>query len=324
VCLSWPSLLGVTVSPLKRSMFLFALYMCSILLVATPVAAQTPTPTAAISLTCAPNNIDIQVNPGAIPSGYTTCTLENPTSWIEKVAIMVTSDGMATASPGNMYVGGGAEVDFQVSVRADPYMDVQARQLTISATVQEINGLPPINQADSTNTLIVNIEQYSLVQVEAVEPFVQLMPKVDKNFEFKVYNLGNQVDFMKVGITDDSRKALEKAGFTINLPAVKVQLESKVAPQKVRVMIRTPKNQGWTDAYHVLDFYAESDFACQNGGCMRESQMITIYVRGVYLPGFEVIPALSMLVLAAAVVGRRLNADEEEGISEWRECAPGL
>ena len=324
MCLSWASLLGDIMSPLKRSIFLCALYMCSLLLVATPVAAQTPTPTAAISLTCAPNNIDIQVNPGAIPSGYTTCTLENPTSWIEKVAIMVTSDGMATASPGNMYVGGGGEVDFQVSVRADPYMAVQARQLTISATVQEINGVPPLNQADSTNTLIVNIEQYSLVQVEAVEPFVQLQPKIDKNFEFKVYNLGNQVDFMKVGITDASRKSLEDAGFTINLPAVKVQLESKVAPQKVRVMIRTPKNQGWTDAYHVLDFYAESDFACQNGGCMRESQMITIYVRGVYLPGFEVIPALSMLVLAAAVVGRKLNADEEEGITEWRESAPGL
>jgi hypothetical protein len=324
VCLSWASLLGDIMSPLKRSIFLCALYMCSLLLVATPVAAQTPTPTAAISLTCAPNNIDIQVNPGAIPSGYTTCTLENPTSWIEKVAIMVTSDGMATASPGNMYVGGGGEVDFQVSVRADPYMAVQARQLTISATVQEINGVPPLNQADSTNTLIVNIEQYSLVQVEAVEPFVQLQPKIDKNFEFKVYNLGNQVDFMKVGITDASRKSLEEAGFTINLPAVKVQLESKVAPQKVRVMIRTPKNQGWTDAYHVLDFYAESDFACQNGGCMRESQMITIYVRGVYLPGFEVIPALSMLALAAAVVGRRLNEDEEEGITEWRESAPGL
>ena len=324
MCLSWASLLGDIMSPLKRSIFLCALYMCSLLLVATPVAAQTPTPTAAISLTCAPNNIDIQVNPGAIPSGYTTCTLENPTSWIEKVAIMVTSDGMATASPGNMYVGGGGEVDFQVSVRADPYMAVQARQLTISATVQEINGVPPLNQADSTNTLIVNIEQYSLVQVEAVEPFVQLQPKIDKNFEFKVYNLGNQVDFMKIGITDASRKTLEDAGFTINLPAVKVQLESKVAPQKVRVMIRTPKNQGWTDAYHVLDFYAESDFACQNGGCMRESQMITIYVRGVYLPGFEVIPALSMLALAAAVVGRRLNEDEEEGITEWRESAPGL
>ena len=44
-----------------------------------------------------------------------------------------------------------------------------------------------------------------------------------------------------------------------------------------------------------------------------ESQIITIYVRGVYLPGFEIIPTLSMVALAAAVMGRRyLNTDEEE------------
>lgn len=53
--------------------------------------------------------------------------------------------------------------------------------------------------------------------------------------------------------------------------------------------------------------------------------MITVYVRGVYLPGFEVVPAMSMLVLAAAVAGRRFLADEEEeGDLVWRESAPGL
>jgi hypothetical protein len=51
--------------------------------------------------------------------------------------------------------------------------------------------------------------------------------------------------------------------------------------------------------------------------------MITIYVRGVYLPGFEIIPALSMIALAAAVAGRRfINVDDED--EEWREAAPGL
>ena len=42
--------------------------------------------------------------------------------------------------------------------------------------------------------------QFSIVQVEAVEPFVQLMPKTDKNFQFKVYNFGNQIDRMKIGV----------------------------------------------------------------------------------------------------------------------------
>ena len=48
-----------------------------------------------------------------------------------------------------------------------------------------------------------------------------------------------------------------------------------------------------------------------------------VYVRGIYLPGFEIIPALSMIALAAAVAGRRfINIDDEE--EELRDAAPGL
>jgi hypothetical protein len=253
---------------MKRAVFILALYVSSMMLVAVPAAAQAPT--AAVSLSCAPISINVEVKPGSTYSGFTTCTASNPTTYQEKISILVTSDGLATASPGDMYIGGNQEVDFQISVRATPYMVMQSRTLSVSATVQEINSLPPVNTASSQNNMIVNIMQYSLVQVEAVEPFVQLMPKKDKNFEFKVYNLGNQIDFMKVGITDSSRDDLEKAGFTINLPAVKVQIDAIPTATNVRVMARTPKTQGWSDAYHVLDFYAESEFACNNGGCLRE------------------------------------------------------
>lgn len=294
------------------------------LAVAVPAAAQNPTPTAAVSVTCAPISINVEVKPGSTYSGFTTCTATNPTAYQEKISILVTSDNLATASPGDMYIGQDSSVDFQVSVRAIPYMEMTSRTLTVSATVQEINSLPPINSASSTNNMIVNIMQYSLVQVEAIEPFVQLMPKTDKNFEFKVYNLGNQKDFMKVGITESYRQDLEEAGFTINLPQVKVQIDATPTPTNVRVQARTPKTQGWSDAYHVMDFYAESEFACNNGGCIRESQMITIYVRGIYLPGFELVPAVSMIALAAAVAGRRFIGSEDEEGQPWRESAPGL
>ena len=308
---------------LKRALFLLALYLCSVMIVAVPASAQTPT--AAISLSCAPISINIEVKPGSTYNGFTTCTANNPTTYQEKISILVTSDGLATAAPGDMYIGANSEVDFQVSVRATPYMVMQSRTLSVSAQVQEINSLPPINSASSQNNMIVNIMQYSLVQVEAVEPFVQLMPKKDKNFEFKVYNLGNQIDFMKVGITESSRESLEEA-FTINLPAVKVQIDAIPTATKVRVMARTPKTQGWSDAYHVLDFFAESEFACNNGGCIRESQMITVYVRGVYLPGFEIVPAVSMIALAAAVAGRRMieSREDEEEEFVWYDSAPGL
>ena len=302
----------------KRVVALMGIYLCSLMVVAVPASAQLSG--AAVSMTCAPGQIQVEVKPGATLTGYTTCTVSNPTAYVEKVA----SDGLATAAPGDMYVGAGQEVDFQVVVRANPYMQMQSRQLTVSAQVQELNNLPPPNTASSQVNALINIMQFSIVQVEAVEPFVQLMPKTDKNFQFKVYNFGNQIDRMKIGVTENTRDTLEEAGFTVNLPQNVVTIEPNTAPETARIMVRTPKNQGWSDAYHVLEFYAESEFACQNGGCNRESQMITVYVRGVYLPGFEIVPALSMFALAGAVAGRRfLNTEDEEDI-EWREAAPGL
>ena len=307
----------------KRVVALLGIYFCSLMVVAVPASAQISG--AAVSMTCAPGQIQVEVKPGATLTGYTTCTVSNPTAYVEKVAIQVTSDGLATAAPGDMYVGAGQEVDFQVVVRANPYMQMQSRQLTVSAQVQELNNLPPPNQASSQVNALINIMQFSIVQVEAVEPFVQLMPKTDKNFQFKVYNFGNQIDRMKIGVTPDTRESLEEAGFTVNLPQTVVTIEPNTAPETARIMVRTPKNQGWSDAYHVLEFFAESEFACQNGGCNRESQMITVYVRGVYLPGFEGVPAISMIALAGAVAGRRFLNTEEDGEEEaWRESAPGL
>ncbi|MGA0241148.1 MAG: choice-of-anchor T family protein, partial [Poseidonia sp.] len=174
----------------KRVVALMGIYLCSLLVVAVPASAQVSG--AAVSMTCAPGQIQVEVKPGATLTGYTTCTVSNPTAYVEKVAIQVTSDGLATAAPGDMYVGAGQEVDFQVVVRANPYMQMQSRQLTVSAQVQELNNLPPPNTASSQVNALINIMQFSIVQVEAVEPFVQLMPKTDKNFQFKVYNFGNQ------------------------------------------------------------------------------------------------------------------------------------
>ena len=90
-------MLGETVSTVKRASFLLALYIFSMLAVAAPAAAQNPTPTAAISVTCAPSNINVEVKPGSTYSGFTTCTATNPTAYQEKISINVQADGLATA-----------------------------------------------------------------------------------------------------------------------------------------------------------------------------------------------------------------------------------
>ena len=237
----------------------------------------------------------------------------------------MSADGLVVAAPGTISLGPGAESEFQTTVRADQRMTMSGRNLMVTATVVEANGAPPPNIAESQVQMIINILQFSRLQVEAEEPFLQLSPKTDHNFEFKVYNQGNWADKFSVGVTDDSRDKLEEKGFQISIPLVAVEIEGMAAPTKVRVLVRTPKNQGWTDEYFTLEFEAISEFSCryETSGCNSMAQMVTIYVRGVYLPGFELIPSLAMLGMAAAVIARR-NMDEDDDEEDWREAAPGL
>ena len=317
-------IIGVTMKAIRRSLFLLAIYLASVLVIANPAAAQVSVP--AVDLQCISPNpsgaIEVPVYPGASLTGYANCKVSNPNSYVERIEIQVSADGLVVAAPGTITVGPNAESEFQVTIGADQRMTMGKRMLQVNARVVEANGAPPPNIAESQTSMIISILQFSRLQVEATEPFLQLNPKTDHNFEFKVFNQGNWADKFKVGVTVESRDKLEAAGFQLSMPAVAIEIEGMAAPMKVRVMTRTPKNQGWTDEYYTLEFQAESEFSCryETTGCNSMTQMITIYVRGVYLPGFELIPTLSMVALAAAVLARR--GEDEEG--EWREAAPGI
>ena len=250
--------IGDSMKALRRSLFLLALYMASILVIATPAAAQVSVP--AVDLQCLSPNpsgaVDVPVYPGATLTGFANCKVTNPNTYAERIQIQVSADGLVVAAPGTISLGPNSESEFQTTVRADQRMTMSGRNLIVTATVVEANGAPPPNIAESQTSMIINILQFSRLQVEATEPFLQLSPKTDHNFEFKVYNQGNWADKFKVGVTDDSRDKLEGDGFQISIPLVSVEIDGMAAPMKVRVMVRTPKNQGWTDEYHTLEFEA--------------------------------------------------------------------
>ena len=87
--------------------------------------------------------------------------------------------------------------------------------------------------------------------------------------------------------------------------------------------MRTPKVQGWSDIYYQLQFQATSDYSVRTEGVPNyQVQMVTIYIRGVYLPGFEMIGSVMMLGLAAAAIARRHSEDEE--MSEDEDDLPVL
>ena len=190
-----------------------------------------------------------------------------------------------------------------------------SRQVTISARVDQANGAPCPTCTSQTTSLLVVVKQFPMLRVQADEPFKQLRPKVDYIFEFKIYNDGNNRDQFIIAV--NNRDELADAGFQISLPEVNTWIESKAPPQKMRVMMRTPKKQGWSDHYYQLDFRATSEHSIRSGGVeMYQTQMITLYIRGVYLPGFQLIPSLMMLGFAAAFVANRRNEDFTEATAD--------
>lgn len=268
-----------------------------------------------ISLTCSPTAIEIDVAPGDTRIGTTYCDAQNPTLYVEKVNIQITAAGLTYSAPGSITVAAGDTTTFEVVVRGEDQMTEGSRQVTVSARVDQANGAPCPTCTSQTTSLLVVVKQFPMLRIQADEPFKQLRPKVDYIFEFGIYNDGNNRDQFIIAV--NNRDELADAGFQISLPEVNTWIESKAPPQKMRVMMRTPKKQGWSDHYFQLDFRATSEHSIRTGGVeMSQTQMVTLYIRGVYLPGFQIIPSLMMLGLAAAFVAKRRDDDFTEATAD--------
>ena len=302
--------MGETLSALRKSVMLMLVYMLALWSgAAGGVAAQSPNPD--ITVTCSPGSIPIDVYPGATRIGTTYCDAVNPTAYAEKVNIQVTSAGLAYAAPGSITVPPQDSITFEVTIRGEDRMTEGSRQVTITARVDQFNGVPCGTCTSQPVGVMVVVKQFALLRVEADEPFKQLRPKVDYILEFKVYNDGNNRDRFNIEVAN--RDVLEDGGFQISLPQISTEIESQAPPAKVRVLMRTPKKQGWSDHYYQLDFKATSDHSIRSEGIpMYQTQMVTLYIRGVYLPGFELFSTLMMVGLASTMAFKRRL--EREGI----------
>ena len=114
-----------------------------------PVSSQVSG--AAVSLDCG-DTTHTPIDPIGNQNYTFECAVSNPTAYAEKIAIQVSSEGFATYGPGDLYVEAGGEESFNVSVLWDPGTYNEERQITVVAQVQELNDMPPPNQASSQYT----------------------------------------------------------------------------------------------------------------------------------------------------------------------------
>ena len=154
-------------TPTKTMRSLLISIICASLLVV-PLPATGQVSGAAVSMIC--DDTMIVNDPLAGEPQNFSCTVSNPTAYVEKIAIQVTGDGLATAAPGDMYVDAGQEETFNVTIQWNPmmFLTLQNRTVTVSAQVQELNNLPPPNTASAQNTTALDVgSAYSVCTTNA-------------------------------------------------------------------------------------------------------------------------------------------------------------
>ena len=290
---------------IRVPLMIMAVYFLSLWSGVAAVQAQTSPD---VSLTC-DQPAPIEVYPGALRSTIIYCTLTNPTTFSEKVDLTYQQGIISVAGPGSARVPPG-DTSFQVAARADLRQPEGQQVVTITATVTQWNGAPVTAATSPTEAKVMTVfKQFSRLRVGAELAFIQLRPKVDYTLVFDVYNDGNARDKFNVEIQNYDEMVDE--GFQLSLPLISQEIDSLAPPEKFRVQMRTPKNQGWTDKYFSLQFKATSEYSVRSEGVPNyQIQVMTIYIRGVYLPGFELVGTAMMAALAGAAIGRKTNENQ--------------
>jgi hypothetical protein len=295
----------------RPALMILAVYFLSTWVGVAAVQAQGPVPD--ITLSCQQPQ-PIEVYPGATRITIIDCSLENPTIHQEKVNVQIQSGALAAAGPASMTVGAQSDVSFQVVARAELRMPEGSQIISITAEVVQADGITWVGTPTTYKVLAV-IRQFSRLRVASEVAFLQLRPKVDYMLVFDVYNDGNAMDRFNVGV--DNYDDLNDEGFQLSIPLVSVEIESMSPAEKIRVQMRTPKNQGWTDKYFSLMFKATSEYSVRTEGIPNyQIQTMTIYIRGVYLPGFELMSTMMITTLAAAAIAGRHRDDDDDDDSD--------
>jgi hypothetical protein len=157
-----------------------------------------------------------------------------------------------------------------------------------------------LQQVNKNAGFAVIVQQYARLSVQATQPFQKIGPGKEFVLTFIAVNNGNYVDTVAVEVLN--QKDLEDAGFTVALAAVQYQIDS-AGEQPVQLTVATPRGTviGWSNEYHTIIMQVSTTL---QGESEARSVTATLWVRGVFLPGFDPMFTIFALALVASALSR--------------------
>nr|AIF03596.1 hypothetical protein [uncultured marine group II/III euryarchaeote KM3_168_D03] len=217
----------------------------------------------------------IDVYPGATRTTIIYCSIQNSNPYNVKVEITYQGGVLVIAGPASVTVGAGSEITFQAAVRGELRQSVGSQVVSITSQVTEASGAPvsAITQPEEVKLLVV-INQFSRLRVEAAESLVTMGIGNEIDLDFWVYNDGNGRDQFNLEISN--KEYLEESGWSVLSPMSSVEIDSLSAPEKVRITLIAPPRissnnftvlgNGSHQQVFNLEFKVTSEFSISNEG----------------------------------------------------------
>ncbi len=282
---------------ISKAVILATLMLGTTLLMFTPTAdAQA---VVAYSVGFTDGQVKLDVRPGASGVGCTEMIISNEGQGSIDVDVSITGGGV-TISPGAVSVtlGSGGSITIPVCALALTQSSYKNVQVTAIAQGRETNS--QLNQVNKNAGFAVIIEQYSRLSVQAAQPFQRVGPGKEFFLTFTAVNNGNYQDTIAVDVLN--RKELEEAGFVVALAAQQYLIDSK-GEQPVQVSISTPRGTviGWSNEYYTVIMQVATTLQGET-----ESRSVTavLWIRGVFLPGFDPLFTIFALAIVASALSR--------------------
>ncbi len=287
-----------------RALLLAALVLGSSLFIFSPQAEAQTTPVA-FSMTFSDASVKLDVRPGASGVGCTSLQVSNEGAANIDVDVQISGGGV-TISPSAVSVTLAAGASITVPVCAIASVRAGYKNVDVQATGQGSETTTHLNPQTKYAGFTAQIEQYARLSIRADQPFQRVGPGKEFPLTFTVLNYGNHVDTILVEVVN--QESLEEAGFIVALSQPQIEIDSQ-GEMQVPLQVRTPRGTaiGWFNEYHTVIVKASTMLA---GETEARSITATLWVRGVFLPGFESGFSMLALALVATALARMKRNDE--------------
>ncbi|MEE3242373.1 MAG: choice-of-anchor T family protein [Candidatus Thermoplasmatota archaeon] len=282
---------------ISKAVILATLMLGTTLLMFTPAAEAQAVVAYSISFTDGQVNLDVR--PGASGVGCTEMVVSNEGQAAIDVDVSISGGGV-TISPGAVSVtlGSGGSITVPICALALTQSSYKNVQVTAIAQGRESNS--QLNQVNKNAGFAVIIEQYARLSVQAAQPFQRIGPGKEFFLTFTAVNNGNYQDTVAVDILN--LKDLEESGFVVALAAQQYLIDAQ-GEQPVQVSVSTPRGTviGWSNEYHTVIMQVATTL---QGETEARSVTATLWVRGVFLPGFDPLFTIFALAIVASALSR--------------------